>query len=147
MPRVTRERTITATPEEVWDVVSDPYALPRWWPRVTRVEEASSEAWTTVLTTPRGRTVRADYSRIEIDPPRRIAWRQELLESPFERIFSSAVTEIELASDNGGGTRVALTSTEKLRGRFRLGGPMVRRGARRRLDEALLGLEQAVGRA
>ena len=147
MPRVTRERTISAAPDEVWEVVSDPWSLPRWWPRAVRVEDASSEAWTKVLTTPRGRTVRADYSRVEIDAPRRIVWRQELLESPFERIFSSAVTEIELSAAEGGGTRVALTSTEKLRGRYRLGTPMVRRGARRRLDEALHGLEQAVGRA
>jgi hypothetical protein len=35
-----------------------------------------------------------------------------------------------------------------VRGRFRIGGGfLVRRAARRRLDDALVGLEQAVGRA
>lgn len=146
MPRVTRERTVSAAPDAVWEVVSDPFSLPRWWPHAVRVEDASPEAWTEVLRTPRGRTVRADFTRTEIEPPRRIAWRQELEESPFERILSSAVTEIELATASGG-TRVAITTEERLRGRNRFGGFIVRRATRRRLDEALEGLERAVGRA
>jgi hypothetical protein len=113
-----------------------------------RVEDVEEDAWTKVLRTPGGKTVRADFTRIELEAPRRIAWRQELEESPFERIFSSAVTEVELSGAEGGGTRVALTSSEKVRGRFRIGGGfLVRRAARRRLDDALVGLEQAVGRA
>ena len=147
MPRVTRELTVTAARDDVWALVADPYALPRWWPHVVRVEEATPEAWTKVLQTPRGRTVRADFTRTAIEPPQRLAWRQELEESPFERIFSSSLTEVELATAEGGGTRVALTSEERLRGRFRLGGFMVRRAARRRLDDALAGLERAVARA
>jgi uncharacterized protein YndB with AHSA1/START domain len=147
MPRVTRERTVSAPQDDVWALVSDPYSLARWWPHTVRVEDASEEAWTQVLRTPRGRTVRADFTRTEIEPPRRIAWRQELEESPFERLFSSAVTEVELAGADGGGTLVSLTSEEKMRGRNRLGGFIVRRATRRRLDEALDGLERAVGRA
>lgn len=148
MPRVTRELTISAPPDEVWRVVSDPFAFPRWWPHVVRVEDAEEDAWTKVLRTPSGKTVRADFTRTETEPPRRTAWRQELEESPFERIFSSAVTEVELSEAAGGGTRVALTSEEKVRGKFRVGGGfIVRRAARRRLDDALAGLEQAVGGA
>jgi carbon monoxide dehydrogenase subunit G len=75
-----------------------------------------------------------------------VAWRQELVESPFERIFAAAETEVALAAADGG-TRVSLTADERLRGRFRLGGFMVRRAARRRLDDALAGLERAVGRS
>jgi uncharacterized protein YndB with AHSA1/START domain len=146
VPRVTRELTVSAPPDEVWQVVSDPYALPRWWPQVVRVEDVTGDAWTNVLSTPRGRTVRADFTRTAIEPPRRLAWRQELVESPFERIFSAAETEVEVA-DAGGSARVRLTADERLRGRFRLGGFMVRRAARRRLDDALAGLQRAVGRA
>jgi hypothetical protein len=112
-----------------------------------RVEDASPEAWTKVLRSERGTTVRADFTRTELEPPRRIAWQQELEESPFERIFSSAVTELELKGASGGGTLVSLTFDERLRGLNRLGGFMVRRAARRRLDDALDGLERAVGRA
>jgi hypothetical protein len=88
--------------------------------------------------------VRADFTRTELQPPSRIAWRQELEESPFERIFSSAVTAIQIEAESDTTTRVELTSTERLRGRFRLGAFMVRRAARRRLDDALAGLERAV---
>ena len=144
--RVTRERTISAPSEDVWELVSDPYSFARWWPATVRVEEATPESWTKVLRTPRGKTVRADFTRVEIDPPRRLVWRQELEESPFERIFSSAVTELELGSAEGGGTRVALTFDEHLRGINRFGGFLLRRASRRRIDEALDGLERAVGR-
>jgi uncharacterized protein YndB with AHSA1/START domain len=145
--RVTRERTISAPPDEVWRLVSDPWSLARWWPNTVRVEDAEPEAWTKVLRSERGTTIRADFTRTELEPPRRIAWRQELEESPFERIFSSAVTEVELKQPGGDGTLVAITFDERLRGLNRLGGFMVRRAARRRLDDALDGLERAVGRA
>jgi uncharacterized protein YndB with AHSA1/START domain len=143
MPEVKRERTVAAPRERVWELVSDPFHLPRWWPATARVEDVEDDAWTSVLRTPRGNTVRADYTRVETDPPRRIAWRQELEESPFERVFSSAVTAIELEQE-GHATRVALMSAERLRGRYRLGGWIVRRAARRRLDEALAGIAGAV---
>jgi uncharacterized protein YndB with AHSA1/START domain len=144
MPTVTRSRTIPVGRQEVWDVVSDPYHLPRWWPRVERVEDATREAWTTVMRSPRGRAVRADYTRTEAHQPKRLAWRQELEESPFERVFSAAVTQVELEEAGEDATRVALTSEERLRGRYRLGGWLVRRAARRRLDEALDGIQRAV---
>jgi uncharacterized protein YndB with AHSA1/START domain len=144
MPRVTRQLTVDAPLDDVWRLVSDPESLPRWWPQVVRVEDASGAAWTNVLTTPRGRVVRADFTRTAIDPPRRIAWRQELVESPFERVFAAAETEVALA-EKGDGTRVTLTANERLRGRFRLGGFMVRRAARRRLDDALAGVVRAMG--
>jgi uncharacterized protein YndB with AHSA1/START domain len=144
MPEVRRERTVAAPPERVWELVSDPYNLPRWWPSTARVEDVEPDAWTSVLKTPRGATVRADFTRTERVLRRRVAWRQELEESPFERVFSSAETELELEAGGEDATRVRLTSREQLRGRYRLGGWLVRRAARRRLDEALEGLAGAV---
>src|SRR3954471_5667592 len=115
VPEVTRERTIAAPPERIWDLVSDPFHLPRWWPATARVEDATPTAWTSVLKTPRGATVRADFTRLEYRPPHRIAWRQELEESPFERVFSSAVTAVDLDSEGDAATRVELTADERLR--------------------------------
>jgi uncharacterized protein YndB with AHSA1/START domain len=143
VPEVTRARTVAAPRERVWDLVSDPFHLPRWWPSTARVEDATALAWTSVLKTPRGATVRADYTRTDYDPPRRIGWQQELEESPFERVFSSASTSIGLESDGDESTRVELTAQERLRGRYRLGGWLVRRAARRRLDEALAAIAEA----
>jgi uncharacterized protein YndB with AHSA1/START domain len=144
MPSVSRARTVGAPLEQVWGLVSDPFHLPRWWPATARVEDVGDDAWTSVLRTPSGKTVRADFTRVERRPQRAIGWRQELEESPFERVFSAAETQIELEEQGENATRVALTSNERLRGRYRLGGWLVRRAARRRLDEALDGIERAV---
>ena len=143
MPEVTRARTVSAPRERVWELVSDPFHLPRWWPSTARVEDATALAWTSVLKTPRGATVRADFTRTEYDPPRRIGWQQELDESPFERVFSAATTSIELDAEGDASTRVELTAEERLRGRYRLGGWLVRRAARRRLDDALAAIAAA----
>jgi uncharacterized protein YndB with AHSA1/START domain len=143
---VKRKRTVTAAPDAVWELVSDPHHLPRWWPQVQRVEEVTDDAWTKVLRTPRGKTVRADYTRVEWRPPTKIVWRQEVEESPFEAILDEAVTTIELEpAEDGSETRVELTSEQELHGRYRFGGFMLRRATRRQLDEALDGIEQAVG--
>ncbi len=143
--RVERARTVDAAPEVVWDLVSDPHMLPRWWPQVQRVEEATATAWTKVLRTPRGRTIRADFTRVEFDAGRRIAWEQELVDSPFEPILDEAVTRVELDPDGEHATLVTLNVTQALRGRYRYGGGfLLKRATRKQLDEALDGIERAV---
>ena len=146
MPRIRRERTIDAPAQELWELVADPHHLPRWWPAVQRVEDASPDAWTKVLASPRGRSVRADFTRLHADAPRSLSWRQEIEESPFERILSEAVTELSLEPVDAGSTRVALQSRQRLRGMARLGAVMVRRATARQLEGALDGLEQVAGR-
>jgi uncharacterized protein YndB with AHSA1/START domain len=140
---VTRRQRIDAPRDRIWRVVSDPHSLPRWWPRLQRVEEASTDAWTKVLTSDRGKPIRADYTRTAADPPAMLEWQQELAETPFERILSESTMTITL-DDAGEATDVVFTSRERLRGLARLGGLMVRRAARRRLDEALERLALAV---
>lgn len=144
--RVERARTVAAAPEVVWDLVSDPHMLPRWWPQVQRVEEATPIAWTKVLRTPRGRTIRADFTRVAYDAERRMAWEQELVDSPFEPILDSATTTIDLdAEDGGSSTSVTIASEQVLRGRYRYGGKfLLKRATRKQLDEALDGIERAV---
>jgi uncharacterized protein YndB with AHSA1/START domain len=145
VPTVTRARTIPAGDEEVWALVSDPAHLPRWWPDVVRVEDATPQAWTQVLGTGTGKTLRADFTRVEADPGRHIVWRQELEETPFERLLSEAVTEVSLEPSGGGSTRVELRTRQRPRGLARFGSFMFRRAARRKLDEALDGLERVLG--
>ena len=144
MPTVKRARTIRASPQALWDVISDPAQLPRWWPDVARVEEATSLAWTKVMSTPKGTTVRADFTRLAADEPRRIAWEQEIEESPFERILSENKTEVQLEPETDGATRVELRSVQHLLGYSRFGGFLFRRATRRKLEAALDGLERAV---
>jgi uncharacterized protein YndB with AHSA1/START domain len=141
---VKRKRTIGAAPEAVWDLVSDPHYLPRWWPQVQRVEEVTGDAWTKVLRTPKGKTVRADYTRVESEAGRRLVWRQEVEESPFEAILRESEMTVSIEPDGDDGTRVELTSHQELAGRYRFGGFMLKRATRRQLDAALDGIEEAV---
>ena len=144
MPTVVRSRTIAAPQERVWELVSDPYHLPRWWPTVQRVEDVTADAWTTVATSSRGRAVRFDWSRVYMEPPDRVVWRQELAQTPFERFLRESVTGVILEAADGA-TKVELRIVRKMRGLARFGGIQMRRAIRRELDGALAQLETVVG--
>jgi uncharacterized protein YndB with AHSA1/START domain len=141
---VRRELTLSAAPADVWRVVSDPARLPQWWPGVSRVEEASPEAWTKVLTSSQGKTVRADYTRLEADEARRLLWRHEVEGSPFERILARSTTEIVLEPENGR-TRVAIAVSQQPRGWARLSPFQLRAAATRQVEGALDGLQRVLG--
>ena len=143
MPTTRRRRTVSASAEAVWDLVADPHHLPRWWPRASRVEDVTADRWTMVLSTAKGRAVRADYRVVASEPPRLRRFAQELAGSPFERLLRSSEIEIALA-EAPEGTEVTMELSQRLRGVSRLGGFMFRGAARRTLDEALESLERAV---
>jgi uncharacterized protein YndB with AHSA1/START domain len=149
MPRVTRKRTIEAPVDEVWDLVSDPYNLPRWWPRTGRVENVERKSggkrsqWTKVLETTEGRGVRADYRCISSAERERYVWEQELEGTPFARHLRSSRVEIGLRG-NDGETAINLASIQTLKGMSRMGSPMMRRAQGAILDEALDGIERAL---
>ena len=150
MPRVTRRRTVEAPVPEVWKLVSDPYALPRWWPRVSRVEDVDARQggrrsqWTKVLETQHGRGVRADYRCVSSAEPERYVWEQQLEGTPFEKHIKDSRVEIELHAAEAGETRVVMTSQQTMRGMSRLGGWLMRKGQRDILDSALDGIEEAL---
>lgn len=149
MPRISRRRTIAASPDAVWALVSDPYNLPRWWPRTVRVENVERtragrrSQWTKVLETNDGRGVRADYRCLSSAEGERYIWEQQLDDTPFQKILRSSALEIEMKPAEEG-AEVKLTSRQRLRGLSRLGSPMMRRATARTLVEALDGIEQAL---
>ena len=133
---VRRTRTVAAPVDDVWTIVRDPYHLPRWWPRTLRVEGVSSGGWTSVLVTDKGRSVRADY-RVELTRAgERRKWSQDVKGTPFEKLFATVVYEVALAPA-AAGTEIGLAVHQKPVGWARFGGLMLRRAARRQLDEAL----------
>ena len=146
MPTTRRHRTLRAERADVWDVVADPHHLPRWWPRVGRVEGVDAERWTQVFLTEKGKPIRADYRLIASEPPSRREWEQEVADSPFERVLQESVTEVRLDPQGEAATCVTIEVRQRLRGLSRLGGFMVRRASRRLLDEALEGLRVACER-
>jgi uncharacterized protein YndB with AHSA1/START domain len=146
MPRARRTRVIGADRSAIWTVVSDPYHLSRWWPKVVRVEavqerkRGSGTLWTKVLRASSGRDVRADFRCLYSKEPLAYAWEQEVDNTPFAKVFRSAVTRIEL-DDADGGTAVTLKAEQRLRGLSRFGSFMLKRATRTQLDDALDGLE------
>ncbi len=149
MPRVVRRRTIAAPVDQVFSLVSDPYSLPRWWPRTARVENVERKSagrrsqWTKVLETAEGRGVRADFRCLSSAENERYVWEQQLEGTPFARHLRSSSVEIGLRAA-GEGTEVSLSSKQVLRGMSRLGSPMMRRGQGAILEEALDGIERAL---
>lgn len=149
MARVTRTRTLEAPVGDVWKLVSDPYSLPRWWPRTSRVENVDRKdggrrtQWTKVLQTSEGRGVRADFRCVSSAERERYVWEQELEGTPFERHLRSLRVEVALR-ERDGGTEVSLTEEQTLKGMSKLGSPLMRRARADILDEALDGLERTL---
>jgi uncharacterized protein YndB with AHSA1/START domain len=176
MPHARRSRTIAAPAQELWDVIRDPHHLPRWWPRVTRVEDVEEGAFTEVMRTRKGKLVRADFRVALCDEAERtLVWEQLLEGTPFARVLRSAATQVWLEpaqasappSRRGVGgageqareaTVVSIELRQEMAGysqgpsllmgfTARFGSPMVRRAARATIDEALDGLERIGGPA
>jgi hypothetical protein len=115
--------------------VRDPHHLPRWWPRVERVEDVLE-------------VVRSDFDLVSTDEQgHALTWSQRVQGTPFGRVLRSSETQvsIEPACDPQS-TDVTIELRQVLNGFFpRFGGHMVRRAARATLDEALDGLERISG--
>jgi carbon monoxide dehydrogenase subunit G len=145
MPTTRRSRTVHAAPDAVWRVVGDPNHLPRWWPKVQRVENVDEGSFTKVFGTSKGRPVRADFKVLSADPPRERRWLQIVEDTPFERIMTEAVERAAVSpAPDGGGAVVTLETRQKLRGLSKLGSFLVKRATRKQLDEALDELERIV---
>jgi uncharacterized protein YndB with AHSA1/START domain len=162
MPSVSRSRTIALSADELWEMIRDPHHLPRWWPRVTRVEDVEDDAFTEVMKTRKGKLVRADFNVVACDDAEySLRWAQRVEGTPFARLLKSAETEVRLragatsgqagpaaAHAEGAATEVTIELRQALSGMApRFGGYMVRRAARATVDEALDGLELIGGRA
>lgn len=149
MPKISRRRRIAASPDQVWALVSDPYNLPRWWPRTIRVESVNRKSagrrseWTKVLETSEGRGVRADFRCTSSAEKERYVWEQQLAGTPFERHLRRSAVEVRLRPQKEE-TEVTLISDQRMKGLSRLGSPMMRRAQGAILDDALAGIERAL---
>jgi uncharacterized protein YndB with AHSA1/START domain len=155
VPTARASRTIDAPVQELWELVSDPHHLPRWWPRVTRVEDVDGGQFTEVMTTAKGKVVRADFNLLRSDEcERALSWEQQVQGTPFARLLKSAETELRLAPvaqgppslAGGQQTQVTIELRQSLNGIFpRIGGRLVRRAALTTIDQALDGLQRICG--
>ena len=97
-----------------------------------------------MLGKPGGRGVRADQRLEESEPERLRRWSLLVEGSPFERVLSASVTTAELEPAGEGSSQLRLELRQTPRGWARFGGFMLRRAARRQLDDALDGMARAV---
>jgi uncharacterized protein YndB with AHSA1/START domain len=153
--------------EQLWELVCDPRHLPRWWPRVTRVEGVRGDAFTEVMLTRKGKVVRADFDVVHRDDAQRLlTWAQRVQGTPFASVISAAETDVQLtpvpvkaggnAGAGAGATKVTL-ELRQTRARFSprrgtlsglsplFGARILRRASERTLGEALDGLERING--
>lgn len=146
MPEVKHSRTLNAVPGDLWGLVSDPHHLPRWWPRVSRVEAVDSGAFTEVLLSDKGRFVRADFTLLQRDEREmKITWAQQIAGTPFAKVLRSATTEVCL-QPLGAKTSVTIVLRQSLRGTYaNLGTLLMKRAASTTVKEALDGLERIAG--
>jgi uncharacterized protein YndB with AHSA1/START domain len=163
MPTASASRRIPAPAEQLWRIVSDPYHLPRWWPRVERVEDVDGGAFTEVMRTRKGKTVRADFDVVHTDEPARtVVWEQRLAGTPFAGVLAFSQTELRVRESAGAvetTSEVTIEMRQELAGeatpRLKVFGGrplwptmaqrMVRKAARKMIDEALDGLEAISG--
>lgn len=141
MAHVFSERRIAAPVEAVWEVLTDATSLPRWWPRVTRVEGVMETGFTQVLVSRRGRPIRLDLLYTEVEAPRRLAWALDIPGGQFERLLREWATGFMLTSEADGVT-VRIDERQIFRGSLKTGSFIQRRAQRRRLEDALAGLAQ-----
>lgn len=152
MPTINRSRTVAAERADVWTLLADPHNLPRWWPETSRVEAVEGTKgtpglrFTQVLTTSKGKPVRADFSCEEATEGERLVWSQDLEGTPFEGFMTKSTLKFELADDGDRTTKVAISAHRGLRGLSKLGSPMMRKATGELLERALDGIETAVGR-
>jgi uncharacterized protein YndB with AHSA1/START domain len=163
MPTASASRRIPAPAEQLWRIVSDPYHLPRWWPRVERVEGVDGAAFTEVMRTRKGKTVRADFDLVRTDQPAgTVVWEQRLAGTPFAGVLAFSQTELRVRESPGAGdsaSEVTIEMRQELAGDATprlavlggrplwpsMGQRMVRKAARKLIVEALDGLEEISG--
>ena len=107
------------------------------------MEEVTDDAWTKVFTSPKGKSVRADYTLLESEPLERLLWRQEVEESPFERILAMSSTELLL--EDAMAARLTIALEQRPRGWGRFAPVQFRAAGVRQVEGAIDGLKELFG--
>jgi uncharacterized protein YndB with AHSA1/START domain len=151
LARAERSRLLIVHPQTLWEVIEDPFQMPRWWPGVTRIEGVEEDRFTQVFQTKRRHTVRMDFRVLVSEAPGsggeasgHRAWEQDVQGTPFERVLDRAITEVLIDPAHGGTSQVTIAQLQKLRGYSRTGTLVMRRATNKRLDQALDALAQLV---
>ncbi|HEY5855080.1 MAG TPA: SRPBCC domain-containing protein [Aldersonia sp.] len=107
---IEREIYVDASPEVVYEVISKPEHMREWWPDDARFEPAAGSTgelfWRNAET---GETMTVVLSVVDVDPPRRFAFRWCYAEDPDPSGPSLLVTFDLIPT--GAGTRIRMVET------------------------------------
>ena len=106
---IQREIRIDATPDIVFDVVSDPAHVQQWWPDDARYEVVPGSVGEIVFTTPAGAQVPVGFEVVDAVPSRLFSFRWCHNDGDVDSADSLLVT-FEL-TPSGSGTTIRLTET------------------------------------
>jgi carbon monoxide dehydrogenase subunit G len=83
--RVEESIEIARTPQEVWDLISDPMNDPRWCPKVKSVTPAGQATWTVIhKPVPLRPPIELTVVQQNLEAPSRLSMREEDESSTFE---------------------------------------------------------------
>ncbi|UOE45060.1 SRPBCC family protein [Agromyces larvae] len=107
---IERELHIDATPEIVFDVVSDPVHVREWWPDEAEYPPVPGERGRIGFRNPDGSLLWVQFSVVEAERPRRFSFRWTYDEGESARLGNSLLVVFELEPD-ATGTRLRMTET------------------------------------
>lgn len=145
MSKLAREIDIDATPDAVWDVLTDPQCLGEWVSIQDELEEAPAgdlEAGSRLRQRVKvaGQRFGLSWVVVEADRPSRVVWEGK---GPMG---SKAKAVYELSPDGNGGTRFSYLNEFDLPGgpAGRIAGRAVVKASSREADRSLANLKQLV---
>ena len=107
---IEREIRIDASPEVVFDVVSDPAHVRQWWPDEADYEPVAGSRGGIVFTDNAGERVPVAFQVVDAVPPKRFAFRWTHAADEVADAGNSFLVVFELEAD-GGGTLLRMTET------------------------------------
>lgn len=107
---IEREIRIDASPEVVFDVVSNPEHVRQWWPDEAQYEPTPGSSGEIAFTTPAGERVPVGFQVVDAVPYRLFSFRWTQPTGEPARPDNSFLVTIEL-EPSGGGTRLRMTET------------------------------------
>jgi uncharacterized protein YndB with AHSA1/START domain len=107
---IEREIVVEASPEVVFEVVSDPEHVREWWPDDARYDVAPGATGEIVFGDPEAGGGVAQFSVLEVDRPRTFSFRWTHPAGEAARAGNSLLVTFELTAVEGG-TRLRMTET------------------------------------
>ncbi len=107
---VNKEMVVSASPEEVWDVIGDFYGLDAWHPAVASTQRSGAKVPTRILVLGNGGIIREEL----VDGVEGKSYTYQIIESPLP--VENYVSTLSVMADNGGSKIVWVADFDNVAG-------------------------------